>query len=126
MSNLTRSFSQWEFECPCCRVFIQRDELYVALQELRDSVLMDLGEERKIKVLSGTRCVGWNQKVGGSKRSHHLTGRAADIVIQGLDPEEMAAYAEDVPAFRHGGIGTYPDNGFIHVDVRGKRARWTG
>lgn len=123
MGDLRDNFSQWEFECPCCRAFILRDALYDALQELRDIVKIRSGE-RKIRVESGTRCVRWNKMKGGAKRSQHLTGRAADIVIQGLTPEEMAAFAADVDEFHHGGIGVYPDNGFIHVDVRGRRARW--
>jgi hypothetical protein len=41
-----------------------------------------------------------------------------------MSPAEMYRLAEDVEAFRNGGIGVYPDKGFIHVDVRDGRARW--
>jgi len=34
------------------------------------------------------------------------------------------ALAGQVEAFHQGGIGVYPDEVFIHVDVRGKKDRW--
>ncbi len=34
---------------------------------------------------SGYRCVALNEAVGGAKSSAHMTGRAADIIPQGLD-----------------------------------------
>ena len=39
-----------------------------------------------------------------------------------LTPEELKKFAEEIPEFANGGIGIY-DWG-IHVDVRGRRARW--
>jgi len=36
----------------------------------------------------------------------------------------MYELAESVPAFAQGGIGVY-DRGFLHVDVRDHRARWS-
>jgi len=36
----------------------------------------------------------------------------------------MYELAERVTAFREGGIGVYPERGFIHVDIREGRARW--
>jgi uncharacterized protein YcbK (DUF882 family) len=53
-----------------------------------------------------------------------MVGRAADIVIRGLTPIQMAEWAGLIEAFREGGIGIYP--GHVHVDVRGVRARWWG
>jgi hypothetical protein len=38
--------------------------------------------------------------------------------------EVMYRLAQEVPGFYGGGIGLYPDDGFIHVDVRGHEARW--
>ena len=39
--------------------------------------------------------------------------------------EQLARAAEQVPGFRIGGVGRYPKKGFVHVDVRGTKARWT-
>jgi uncharacterized protein YcbK (DUF882 family) len=62
--------------------------------------------------------------VGGAKQSRHLLGHAADIVIKGLSVAGMYELAERVAAFRNGGIGVYPERGFIHVDIREGRTRW--
>ena len=79
-----------------------------------------------VTVLSGTRCASWNEAVGGVPASQHLLGTAADIAVAGLHPYEVADKAEQVSMFRHGGIGTYPDHGFVHVDIRRGPARWVG
>ena len=60
-----------------------------------------------------------NKKVGGAKYSQHVQGKAADIVISGVTPYEVAKYAESLGA---GGIGLY--NSFTHVDVRPGKSRW--
>jgi uncharacterized protein YcbK (DUF882 family) len=49
---------------------------------------------------------------------------AADIVIVGVKPWDIAAFAELLLP-TSGGIGLYDyAGGFVHVDVREKRARW--
>ncbi|MBI4642492.1 MAG: DUF882 domain-containing protein, partial [Deltaproteobacteria bacterium] len=53
-----------------------------------------------------------------------VEGRAADVCISGMSLKTVAKLAEGVPAFRNGGIGVYSENGFVHLDVRGHRARW--
>jgi len=77
-----------------------------------------------IAVNSGYRTVAHNRKIEGSPYSQHLLGKAADIVISGMSVSRMKTAATRVPAFERGGIGTYPGQGFIHVDVRGVKARW--
>ena len=118
---LSPHFHEDEFSCPCCGLFKSNARLVLALEELRAHC-----GGQPITVLSGTRCRGWNGIIGGASRSQHLYGMAADIVVCRLHPVEVAAKAEMVTAFMHGGIGTYPNNGFIHVDVRNGVARWDG
>jgi len=118
MGDLTRNFSRSEFACPCCGRADVDMRLVDALQELRDLAGVP------VRVNSGFRCAKHNREVGGARRSRHLLGEAADIVVKGLTPERMYRLAEQVEAFRNGGIGLYPQQGFIHVDVRGGRARW--
>ena len=118
---ITKNFRLDEFECPCCGGNHISRRLVHALQELRDLA------GAPITVTSGLRCEAYNESVGGAEQSQHLYGRAADIVIQGLHPVEMERLAEKVTRLRTGGIGVYPHNGFIHVDVRlNGPARWTG
>jgi hypothetical protein len=55
---------------------------------------------------------------GGSRHSH---GLAADIVLPGVDDEELAAYFR---AQGFVGVGTYPRSGFVHVDTRDQSFFW--
>ena len=118
MGDLSKNFSRHEFACRCCDRIEINQRLVDALQELRDLAGLP------IRVTSGYRCPEHNRAIGGAPRSQHLLGTAADISVRGMTSAEMYRLAEDVEAFRNGGIGVYPDKGFIHVDVRDGRARW--
>lgn len=91
-----------------------------ALEALRGMVNVPL------RVNSGYRAPKHNAAIGGSPKSQHVHGRAADLSTHRVSVEALAALAEKVDAFSQGGIGVYPEEGFVHVDVRGERARWTG
>ena len=118
MGDLSRNFSRSEFACRCCGKADIDPRLVDALQELRDLA------NAPIRVTSGYRCSEHNRAVGGAKQSRHLRGHAADIVIKSLSVAGMYELAEKVAVFRNGGIGVYPEQGFIHVDIRDGRSRW--
>ncbi|MBO5366677.1 MAG: peptidase M15, partial [Peptococcaceae bacterium] len=52
-----------------------------------------------------------------------VKGIAADIVVKGVSPSKVAAYA-DLLMPDKGGIGEYRT--FVHVDVRHEKSRWRG
>ncbi|GAB6158815.1 hypothetical protein JCM39194_20150 [Desulfotomaculum varum] len=52
---------------------------------------------------------------------YHLKGMAADIRVPGFPVQSLAALAEQAG---FSGIGLYRQQDFVHVDVRGWRARW--
>lgn len=72
-------------------------------------------------VTSGKRCEEHNHKVGGSKKSKHLEGIAADIVVDGIKPRVVFGYLVTVFPNSYG-IGLY--DGHVHIDVRKNKARW--
>ena len=115
---LSANFKVREFACSdgTDTVFIA-DELVTVLQAVRDHF------GKPVSINSGYRTEVWNVKNGGSPRSQHKYGRAADIHIDGVTPKAIAAYAGTLmPDW--GGIGVYPS--FCHVDVRLDRIRWNG
>jgi len=120
MGDLTTNFSRREFQCKCgCGFDDISPALVEGLQQLRDLC------GQPITVTSACRCPEHNRRVGGADKSLHLEGQAADIVIRGLSPRQMADLAEEVAAFQKGAILVYPARGFIHLDVRGTRLRIT-
>lgn len=81
--------------------------------------------QKPIDINSGYRSPKHNAKVGGADNSQHLAGKAADIVIEGISPDEVADAIEfliDSKMMKQGGLGRYET--FTHYDIRGKKARW--
>lgn len=94
-------------------------DLIVQLQVLRDYVGVP------IYINSGYRSPKHNKKVGGSPNSQHLLGKAADIVVKGMEPKEVADTIEKLikeGKMKQGGLGRYET--FTHYDIRGTKARW--
>ena len=122
--KLSANFTVAEFACKdgSDPVFVD-SSLAALLQKIRDHF------GRPVVITSGYRTAAHNAAVGGSKSSQHLLGRAADIQVQGVSVEDVAAYAESLlPGW--GGVGRYPvkagrAKGWVHVDTRPNKSRWT-
>ena len=76
---------------------------------------------RAVTINSGCRCPRHNMNVGGSARSQHLNGTAADIVVRGVAPRDVASFLKNKFSNTYG-IGEYET--FVHIDVRENKARW--
>ena len=116
--QLSKNFKVKEFACKdgSDTVFIS-DELVSLVQKIRDHY------GKSVTINSGYRTFSHNKKVGGAKKSTHLVGIAADIMVKGVSPAKVAAYAETLMP-EHGGIGQYKN--FVHIDVRHEKSRWHG
>lgn len=116
----------------CVREFACRDgsdEVLIdsALVELLEAVRTHFG--RPVRVTSGYRTPAHNRAVGGSAKSQHLFGRAADIRVDGVSVADAAACVETLMP-HSGGMGRYPPKpgravGWLHLDVRKNKSRWT-
>lgn len=116
--RISENFMLDEFQCTCCQRVILHNELLKKLQNLRTKI------EKPIIITSGYRCPSYNEGVGGAKRSYHLYGMAADVYAPGLPLKELLRAAEEIG---FPGIGFYPYNHFLHLDVRpASPARWQG
>jgi uncharacterized protein YcbK (DUF882 family) len=117
--KLSNHFHRSEFTCKCGCGF---DTVDANLINVLDYIRQDLGHP--VSVNSGCRCSTHNIKVGGSPKSQHLLGRAADIkcpdVLWVTLKEVVDKYMDG-----WGGVGYYENQGFIHIDTRsGAPARW--
>lgn len=93
-----------------------------------------------VAVKSGFRSPEHNQRIGSAARdSRHQYGDAADIAIDANGDgrftevdSRLVGLAVEIVELRYpelaGGLGLYLDRNtpFVHIDARGKRARWRG
>ena len=128
MIKLSPHFSREEFRCKGtdCHLSIAGNcgfdtvdtELLLVLEKIRGYF------NKPVTITSGCRCMAYNEAVGGTANSQHTKGRAADIVVHGIEPDEVANYLEGF--MTSGGIGRYTT--FTHVDTRtnNRVAGWSG
>lgn len=117
MSDLSQNFNRSEFECPCgCGYNTVDAELIAVLEKMRKAFI-----DKPIKINSGCRCVQHNAKISGAEKSQHRYGKAADIVVVGVESETVADYLESTYPDQYG-IGRYHER--THIDVRSTVARW--
>ena len=69
-----------------------------------------------LTITSGYRDPAYNQKVGGTPRSMHILGKAADIKVGGHSPEEVYDFLDGHEIREQIALGIY--NSFVHVDHR--------
>lgn len=118
MGDLSEHFSRSEFACKCgCGFDNISTELITVLEDIRTYFGVP------VKINSGCRCEKHNAKVGGVQNSQHVQGIAADIVVSGRTPAQVADYLENKYQ-DHYGVGRY--SSFTHIDVRQAKARWHG
>jgi uncharacterized protein YcbK (DUF882 family) len=116
MGDLSAHFSRSEFACKCGCGF---DTVDVQLLEALEAVRQFYG--LPVTINSACRCAKYNAKIGGSPKSQHLIGRAADITVRGMSPTAVANYLEQTFPDRYG-IGRYST--FVHIDTRATPSRW--
>lgn len=107
-----------EFACrDASKVVLINPELVSVLDEIRRRI------GRPVYINSGYRTISHNRANGGATNSMHIYGCAADIRADKTSIADLHKLCEDVVGER-GGVGLYST--FVHVDVRGFKARWKG
>jgi uncharacterized protein YcbK (DUF882 family) len=113
----SKYFKRSEIRCKCGEcVFESFDtELLEVLTDVREHF------NRPIVITSGNRCEAHNFNIGGSKKSKHMAGIAADIIVRDIAPKEVYKHLDNKYTFKYG-LGLYKK--FVHIDVRESKARW--
>lgn len=119
--QLSRNFRLAEFRCKCgkCASLLVDTALVDILQQIRDHFGVS------VDINSGYRCKEHNVDVGGDPNSSHMQGMAADIRVRGVEPREVAKFAESIGVKR---IGLYEgDEGeFVHIGSGVTKRFWLG
>ena len=122
-TKLSENFNSLEFDCHgsgCCSETIINPKLVEYVQKIRDHF------GKSITVTSGYRCPIHNKRIGGATGSRHSKGDAADIVVSGVAPREVAKYAESIGIKGIGLYETNADGHFTHIDTRDVKSFWYG
>lgn len=72
----------------------------------------------RIEVISAYRT---GRRRDGSREGYHGVGSAVDFRLPGVEPGLVAAYARTLA---HVGVGSYPHQGFVHLDSRDQSFFW--
>lgn len=101
-----------------CRLTGKEMEVPTGLIELLDRIQEKAGG-RTLTIICGYRSPELNGSLASNsgavaKKSLHMRGLAADIMIEGVGTAALRDLARSLKA---GGVGYYPADGFVHVDV---------
>lgn len=101
-----------------CRLTGREMDVPAKLVELLD-IIQERAGGRTITIICGYRSPELNGALAGNsdavaKKSLHMKGWAADIRIDGVRTSALRDIARSAKA---GGVGYYPSDGFVHVDV---------
>lgn len=120
MGDLSAHFSSHEFRCRDGSEHAIDCKLIAMLEAIRCHF------DAPVTIVSGYRSPSYNRKVGGASNSYHVRGMAADFRVAGMDLEPVHAWCDRM--FPISGLGLYlrSGGGWIHIDCRSTRARWTG
>lgn len=122
-TTLSEHFSSSEFDCHgsgCCSQTLINEKLIEYLEKIRAHF------GKPITITSGYRCTTHNKNIGGATGSRHTKGDAADIVVSGITPAEVAKYAESIGIKGIGLYETSADGHFVHIDTRDVKSFWYG
>ena len=111
------------------RIFIER--LWMKLEKEYPGVQLCVANREHPTpdkaIAGGQRCREWNRERGGAANSQHLYGTAADVYarLDGVKDSVLRQRLEELALDMNvrGGVG-YGARYIVHVDVRGKKARW--
>lgn len=120
-------FKYREFDCKCGKCErpqgIPSQELIDILTKIRKHY------NQPVMINSGYRCEDHNKKVGGSANSQHFKGSAVDFIVKNTPTESVWEYVLEKWGNEPLGLAIKRNKsniyaGFVHIDTRGKKARW--
>lgn len=105
----------WLLRCHHTNEAAEMDTQVIEYLNMVDS---EFGGGNEIHIVSGFRSAEYNEMLlergrGVSKNSLHVQGKAIDFFIPRIALDNLRSTALDL---RYGGVGYYPQTGFVHID----------
>jgi uncharacterized protein YcbK (DUF882 family) len=105
----------WALRCHHTNETADMDTQVIEYLNMVDS---EFGGGNEIHIVSGFRSEEYNEMLlergrGVSKNSLHVQGKAIDFFIPRIALDNLRTAALDL---RYGGVGYYPQTGFVHID----------
>lgn len=105
--------------CPCgCGAVVDNIGVYLILEDIREHF-----GGSPVTITSGARCREYNRSISGAVHSRHIFNDAVDFTVKDVEPEDVFKYVDGMPYADS--LGLAHGSNFVHLDTRGKRARWT-
>lgn len=112
----SKFFTIQELACKCCGQLTINQKLVYLLDTIRYAL------NKPVTLTSAYRCEHHNKEVGGSPKSQHVLGNAADISC-GASEDKFHIISI---AIKGGATGIGVAKNFVHIDMRiGAKSFWT-
>ena len=109
LGDLSTNFWKHEFRCPCLKCKRKKVRVSSLLLFKLEMMIMiidrGLNFHKPVIILSGNRCIEYNEKIHGYPGSEHIPdpdGEATDIKVKGTEPIKLGLIAEEVGGLRIG------------------------
>lgn len=121
------------FEKNTTQYWLINKKLLYSILHLQKELIKKNYDPNAFYIVNGHRHPKYNEQKGGAGRSRHIKGEAADLIIQDInldgsytkaDKDIVLEIVDKMVIGNRGGVGRYPKTRTVHIDVRGKRARW--
>jgi hypothetical protein len=124
--------NQWFYSLDKELYWLMDKKVLIAFLQLKKKMEEKDLDWDAIRLNSANRSPYWNGVVGGAAYSRHLCGDAIDFSVGDVDKNGITNYEDKLKVLElceliigdKGGIGLYPKTQAIHIDTRGRRARW--
>jgi hypothetical protein len=124
--------NQWFYSLDKELYWLMDKKVLIAFLQLKKKMEEKDLDWDAIRLNSANRSPYWNGVVGGAAYSRHLCGDAIDFSVGDVDKNGITNYEDKLKVLElceliigdKGGIGLYPKTQAIHIDTRGRSARW--
>jgi zinc D-Ala-D-Ala carboxypeptidase len=115
MGDISEHFSRRDFICRCGTC---QNEFKISLTLIGVLEMIRTHFNKRVEIMVGHHCEEENARLGGVKKSYHVLGKAARIIVSDTSPEEVFRFIERIPQVQ--GLALDSAKKQVYLDVRDK------